>query len=103
VDIIFHAHHAVISDRLQGKAVRALEQLAKRNPTVRDIVVRFEQDGPSRRVEVVAHLARNRRVVGEGTGHTFGPALSQALIHLSAQLAHIKRRARDRVRAAARA
>jgi hypothetical protein len=54
-----------------------------------------------RRVELEL-LARGRRLVAEGTGRYYGPALSSALAHLEAQLRRAgrqtMRQARRRVR-----
>jgi ribosome-associated translation inhibitor RaiA len=100
MDIRFHAHHAVISDRLQARAAGALGTYAERFPDIVDATVRFEQDGPSRRVEIVVRGRQNRRWAAEGTGRTYGPALTAALTHLGTQLAHGKRTVKDRAQAA---
>src|SRR5437762_3058398 len=56
-----------------------------------DAVVRVEEDGPTRRVELVLHAARGRRLVAHGEGRAFGPALTVALGRLGAQVARAKR------------
>jgi ribosome-associated translation inhibitor RaiA len=64
-------------------------------------VIRFEEDGRIRRVELEIQTP-GRRLVAEGTGRYFGPALAAALAHLEAQLRRsgrlTMRRARRRVR-----
>jgi ribosome-associated translation inhibitor RaiA len=102
VDIIFHAHHAIISDRMRTRAARAIEKTAQRLSRVVDAVVRFEQDGPMRRVEIVLHAPRRRNVIARGESKFFGPALGNALERLEAQLPKKdgpKARARNLLRA----
>jgi ribosome-associated translation inhibitor RaiA len=64
-------------------------------------VVRFEEDGRIRRVEVEVQ-GRGRMLVAEGTGRYFGPALSAALAHLATQLRRARRPAAQRARLATR-
>ena len=101
--INFHAHHAVISERLRTRASRAIDRYSERFPETVDATVRFAQDGPKRRVEIVVQGHRRRRWVAEGSGHTYGPALTAALKHLETQLTHGKRTAKDRALPARRA
>ena len=86
MEIIFHAHHAVISPRLQQRAEASLRRLVVRLGRAVDAIVRIEQDGPTRRVELVLHAPRGRRLVARGEGRFFGPALTMALGKLSAQV-----------------
>jgi ribosome-associated translation inhibitor RaiA len=106
VDIVFHSHHASVSDHLRRSAQRGLDRLGRRLTRAVSAVVRFEEDGRLRRVEIVLHAARNRRIVGEASGRYFGPALAAALARVVAQTNHVKRppkqRARDAARRAAR-
>jgi hypothetical protein len=97
VEIIFHAHHAVISERMRARAERVVGKLAARLPRAVDAIVRVEQDGPDRRVEIVLHAPRRRPLIGSGRGRTTGPALAEAAANLSAQFSHT-RRAPDRRR-----
>lgn len=96
MDLNFHAHNAVISDRLRTRASRAMDRYAERYPFTLDATIRFEQDGPSRRVEIVVHGRQGKRWVAEGSARTYGPALTAALKHLETQLAHGKRTVKDR-------
>ncbi|MBV6521444.1 MAG: hypothetical protein MNPFHGCM_01582 [Gemmatimonadaceae bacterium] len=100
--ITFQSHHAVISDRMRARASRAMERYAERFPSMLEATVRFEQDGPFRRVEVLVHGRRNRRWVAEGRGRTYGPALTAALERLETQLARGKRTVKDRAQPARR-
>ena len=88
---------------MQLRIERGLRRLEKRFGGHVDATVRFEEDGPDRRVEIVLR-ALGRRVVAKGEGRFFGPALSACLHRLDAQLRHIKRTRKARGhRAAARA
>ena len=101
MEIIFHAHHAVISDHMRQRAERLIRKLAGRLSRPVDAVVRFEQDNPVRRVEIVLHAPRCRRLVAEGSARNYGPALSQAAARMEAQLKRVKRTPKARARAVA--
>ena len=90
MEIIFHAHHADISPRLQQRAESALRRVVVRLGRAVDATVRVEEDGPTRRVELVLHAPRGRRLVARGEGRFFGPALTIALGRLNAQIARNK-------------
>ena len=101
MEIIFHAHHAVISDHMRQRAERLVRKLASRLSRPVDAIVRFEQDNPVRRVEIVLHAPRCRRLVAEGSARNYGPALSQAAARMEAQLKRVKRTPKARARAVA--
>ena len=90
MEIIFHAHHAEISPRLQQRAEASLRRLVARLGRAVDAIVRIEQDGPARRVELVLHAPRGRRLVARGEARFFGPALTMALGRLNAQVTRSK-------------
>ncbi|HJR63564.1 MAG TPA: HPF/RaiA family ribosome-associated protein [Gemmatimonadaceae bacterium] len=98
MEIIYHAHHAVISDYMRRRVERRLGKLAARLDHAVDAVVRFEQDGPVRRVEVMLHAARRNHLVAEGFGRTYGPALTQATNKLETQIRRLKRTGKSRAR-----
>ena len=102
MQIIFHAHHAVISDNMRLRAERVLRKLDGRISRAVDAIVRFEQDGPMRRVEVVLHAPRRKAVIAEGRSRHYGPALSEAVQRLEAQLLRTKRTPKTRARALSR-
>jgi ribosome-associated translation inhibitor RaiA len=101
VDVIFHSHNAVISERLRSRAESTIHKLESRLSRAVRAVVRFEQDGPTRRVEIVMHASRRPPLISNGYGRTYGPALSEAVENLQAQLARSKRTPKARARAAA--
>lgn len=101
MDIVFQSHHANVPERVRQNAIRSLERLGLRLTRPVSGIIRFEEDGRMRRVELEVQ-GRGRRLVAEGTGRYFGPALAAALAHLEAQLRRVGRlnvRARRAVRA----
>jgi ribosome-associated translation inhibitor RaiA len=86
VEIVFHEHHAAISDRMRERARRAVGRVARRLDRVVDAVVRFEQDGPTRRVEIVLHAPRQRNLMAKAESRYFGSALALVTERLLAQL-----------------
>jgi ribosome-associated translation inhibitor RaiA len=102
VEIVFHSHHAIVSDRTRLRAQRGVEKVARRLTRVVSAVVRFEQDGQLHRVELVLQPARGRLLVAEGSGRYFGPALAAALAHMEAQASRVRRQAKERARKVAR-
>ena len=91
MEVVFHAHNAVISDRMRQRAARGLKKLSTRLDRVVAAVVRFHQDGPTRRVEILLHAKGHRQLVAEGHSRYYGPALLTALTHLETQVAREKR------------
>ena len=100
MEILYHPHHATISPRMQQRIARGLEKLEQQFGGLVDATVRFEQDGPLRRVELVLRGSRGRRLIAEAEARYFGPALALALARLGAQLRHVKRTRRARARRA---
>ncbi len=98
MDIIFHVHHAVISDRMRQRAAAGVRKLALRMERAVDAVVRFEEDGPTRRVEVILNAPRHKRLVAHAEGRYFGPALAAVLLKLQKQIATAKRLDRPNLR-----
>ena len=100
MEIIFQAHHATISERMRTRAERAVQKTAQRLQRPVDAIVRFEEDGPTRRVEIVLRRPRHRNLIAEGCARYYGPALAEAVSRLEAQIPK-KPPVRRRVRAAA--
>jgi ribosome-associated translation inhibitor RaiA len=91
MQIIFHSHHASVSDRLRLRAEHGVRKLGTRLGGIVDAVIRFEDDGPTRRVEIVMHASRHRRLVAGGEGRYLGRALSQAIDGLRDQIDRARR------------
>ena len=92
MEIIIRSHNAAVSPRTRARAEAAVQRVAERLRRIVDAVVRFEQDGPERRVDIVLHAARGRRLVASGRAARFGPALSAALARLEGQARADRRR-----------
>ncbi len=99
MEIVIQSHHATVTEGMQRSVRRGLARLRSRLWKPVSAVVRFEEDGPIRRVELVLQ-GRGRQLVAQGTGRFFGPALSSALSRLGTQLRRASRPAAQRVRRA---
>lgn len=91
MEINFHAHHAAISPRLRRRAEAAVERMAKRLRRAVDAIIRFEQDGPVKRVEIVLRAPRQRSIVALGEAKFYGRALTAAIAKLEAQIRKVRR------------
>lgn len=100
MEIVFHTHHAEISDRMRRRAESALRKAARRAARPVDAVIRFELDGQSRVVELVLHTASGRRFLARSEGRYFGTVLADAARRLTMQLDHGKRTPKARARRA---
>jgi ribosome-associated translation inhibitor RaiA len=103
VEILFQSHHAQVSERIRERARIAVTRLGARLTRAVNAVVRFEEDGPTRRVEIVLHAPRRCAMVAEGSARFFGPALTFAIDRLDAQTRQVKRTPKTRSRKVARA
>ena len=97
MDIVFQSHHATVPERVRQNAARSIHKLGQRLTRPASGVIRFEEDGRMRRVELELQT-RGRRLVAEGTGRYYGPALAAALAHLEAQLRRMGRLTMRRAR-----
>ena len=102
MEISFQAHHAVISDRMRTRAERAVRRIAERVHRPVNAVIRFEEDGRTRRVEIVLNAPPQRRLVAEATARFFGNALTLAAQRLLACVARERRRVKPARRATPR-
>ena len=103
MEILFQSHHAQVSERIRERARSAVTRLGARLARAVNAVIRFEEDGPTRRVEIVLHAPRRRAMVAEGSARFFGPALTYAIDRLDAQTRQLKRTPKTRGRKVARA
>lgn len=103
MEILFHAHHAIISPSLRQRTERGLRKLERRFGRPVGATVRFEEDGPMRRVEIVLMVPRGRRYVAAAEGRFFGPAVAAALARLQARVEPVKRTRKSQARRAAKA
>lgn len=105
MELIFHVHHANIPERMRERAATAVEEAARRLFRAVDAIIRFEQDGPVKRVEIVLHAPRQRDLIARGEALHFGTALTGALYRLTAQIESVRatRKTARRVTSAAKA
>ena len=100
MQIVFHVHHADISDHMRRRAEQALRKVARRAPRAVDAVVRFQQDGSVRRVELALHTGSGRRYVARSEDRGFASAIATAARRLTMQVDHTKRTPKARARRA---
>ena len=100
MEIVFHEHHANISERMRKRAESSVRRAAARLSRAVDGVIRFEQDGRVKRVEIVLHAPRQRKLIARGEGSYYGPALSSAMDRLMNQIRTVRaeRRRAERAR-----
>ncbi|MGA9837017.1 MAG: HPF/RaiA family ribosome-associated protein [Gemmatimonadaceae bacterium] len=91
MEIIFHGHRAPMSPRLTRRAREGVSKLARRLGRPVDAIVRFEEDGPARRVEITLHSPRQKPIIADARARYTGTALSQALDRLGAQVDRVRR------------
>lgn len=98
MQILFHAHHANISDHMRHRAEAALRKVARRIARPVDAAIRFQQDGDVKRVELALHTGNGRRYVARSEDRYFGSALAEAARRLTMQIDHTKRTPKSRAR-----
>lgn len=102
MEIVFQNHDAPVSDRMRRRAEEAVRKVAARVQRPVDAVIRFQQDGAVRRVELTLHAAPAQRWVARADARYFGTALATATRKLGAQVGDTKRSPKARARRVAR-
>lgn len=102
MEIQFQNHDAPVSDRMRRRAEQAVRLAARRAWRPVDAVIRFREDGPTRRVELTLHTARGGRFVASSEHRYFGPAIADAARRLAEQLNRSKSTPKTRARGVAR-
>lgn len=100
MEFILHAHHAEVTESLRRRAERAVERLSARVRRAVTAIVRFEGDGPSKRVEIVFQAPRRPDLVARAFDRQYESALSLAVQRLEAQVERARRSRRPRFRPA---
>ena len=98
MEIVFHSHHATVSDRLRARAERGLRKLALRLPGTVGGTIRFEQDGPTRLVELALTAPGRKQLFAKSGGRFWGPAIAEALRQLEQQVATARRTRKEQGR-----
>ncbi len=96
MEILWRSHNAKVAPDVREKAEQTIAKLARRLRRAVDAQIVFENDGPSRRVEIVLHAPRHKSLVAEGEARQYGTALDRALAHLASQMNRAKRPAKSR-------
>lgn len=94
MEIIFQSHNAAVSPSTRERAEACVRRIGERFTRVSDALIRFEQDGPDHRVELVLRAPRNQRFAASGRASGFGPALASAITRLDAQTRGLRRHPR---------
>lgn len=92
MEVLFHAQHDPMSDRLQRRARQRVNALARRLGHAVDAIVRLDEDGPAHRVEITLHAPRRKSLVATAADRYAGTALSEALLRLEAQVETVRRK-----------
>ncbi len=85
MEIVFSHRGIALTESMLKKAERAILKASERAPRATGALVRFEQDGPERRVEIVFTAPQGVRLVASASGRFWGPALDDALVKLVRQ------------------
>jgi len=97
VELNFSHRGVDLTQSMLKKAERAVLKAAERIPRATGATVRFDADGPERRVEIVFTAPRGTRLVATAAGRYWGPALNAALIKLVRQASKERRTPKRRV------
>ena len=84
---------------MRRRVETSIRRTAARLTRTVDAILRFEQDGPVKRVEIVLHAPRQRNLIARGEGRYFGPAFSAANDRLGAQIRTLRKTQRTARRA----
>jgi len=75
-----------MSDRMRRRARLGVAKLAERLGRPVDAVIRFEEDGPAHRVEIMLHAPRRKPIIAAASRRYTGVALTEALERLETQV-----------------
>ena len=91
MEMVFSHRGIALTQSMLKKAERAVLTAAERIPRATAATVRFDEDGPERRVEIVFRAPRGTRLVASAVGRYWGPALNAALGKLVRQASRERR------------
>jgi len=91
VEIVFSHRGIALTESMLKKAERAILKAAERVPRATAAIVRFDEHGPERRVEIVFPAPQGLRLVASTAGRFWGPALDAALAKLVRQASKERR------------
>lgn len=90
---------------MRRRVETAVRRTASRLTRTVDAIVRFEQDGPVKRCEIVLHAPRQRDLMARAEARYFGSAFASANDRIGAQIRTLRRSQRTarRISAAGKA
>ncbi|MBA4072629.1 MAG: hypothetical protein C0497_12455 [Gemmatimonas sp.] len=91
MELVFSHRGIALTQSMLKKAEAAVKKAVERIPRATGATVRFDQDGPERRVEIVFNGPRGVRLVAAAAGRYWGPALNAALTKLVRQASKERR------------
>lgn len=91
MEMVFSHRGISLTQSMLKRAEQAVLKAAKRIPRATGAIVRFDEDGPERRVEIVFTAPRGTRLVAAAVGRYWGPALNAALGKLVRQASKERR------------
>lgn len=99
MQLVFKHVGIALTQSMLKKAEAAVLKAAERIPRATGATVRFDEDGPERRVEIVFTAPRGTRLVAAAAGRYWGPVLNAALAKLVRQASKERRTPTRRVAA----
>ena len=91
MQLVFSHRGIALTQSMLKKAEAAVLKAAERIPRATGATVRFDEDGPERRVEIVFNGPRGTRLIAAAAGRYWGPALNAALTKLVRQASKERR------------
>lgn len=91
MDIVIHSHHATVSEHMRKQAIRQVERAATRIPRTVEAIIRFEEDGATKRVTLTLRAPKHHDLMGKAEGRFFGPAITAAIARVMTQVNREKR------------
>ncbi len=91
MDIVIHSHHATVSEHMRKQAIRQVERAATRIPRTVEAIIRFEEDGATKRVMLTLCAPKHHDLMGTAEGRFFGPAITAAIARVMTQVNREKR------------
>lgn len=91
MDIVIHSHHATVSEHMRTQAIRQVERAAARIPRTVEAIIRFEEDGVTKRVTLTLRAPKHHDIMGKAEGRFFGPAITAAIARVMTQVNREKR------------
>ena len=91
MDIVIHSHHATVSEHMRKQAIRQVERAGARIPRTVEAIIRFEEDGATKRVTLTLRAPKHHDIMGKAEGRFFGPAITAAIARVMTQVNREKR------------